>query len=113
MSRLTPSSIRLWDAPDLALLVHQTPGHDEHLSPARQEMLHLAESSSEHAFGMAGPWLFGFRALRLVAAAPWSVCGDVDLTMPGKRIAAAGGHSQVKLVDNCRHTASTRSIFWT
>ena len=65
-------------------------------------MLHLAEFSTEHALGMAGVWLFGSGALPLAAAAPWSICGDVDLTMLGKRIAAAGGTSQVKLVDSWR-----------
>ena len=99
---LAPFVDRLWDAPDVALLVHQTPGHDEHLSPATQEMLHLAAFSSEHALGMAGVWLFGSGALALAAAAPWSVCGDVDLTMLGKRIAAAGGHFPIKLVDSWR-----------
>jgi glucose-1-phosphate thymidylyltransferase len=96
---LTPFVDRLSDAPDVALLVHQTPGHDEHLSAATQRMLHLAEFSAEHALGMAGLWLFGSGALPLAAAAPWSVSGDVDLTMLGRRIAAAGGSFQVKLVD--------------
>lgn len=96
---LTPLVDRLSDAPDVALLVHQTPGHDEHLSAATQRMLHLAEFSAEHALGMAGLWLFGSGALALAAATPWSVSGDVDLTMLGRRIAAAGGSFQVKFVD--------------
>ena len=65
-------------------------------------MLHVAALSADHALGMAGVWLFGSGALALAAAAPWSVCGDVDLTMLGKRIAAAGGAFQVKLVDSWR-----------
>jgi hypothetical protein len=82
--------------------VHQTPGRDEHLSAATLEMLHLAEFSTDHALGISGVWLFGSGAVPLVAAAPWSVCGDVDLTMLGKRIAAAGGTFRVKLVDSWR-----------
>lgn len=97
---LTPFVDRLLEAPDVALLVHQAPGPDEHLSSATQEMLHLAEFSADNALGMAGVWLFGPGALQVVAAAPWSVCGDVDLTALGKRIAAAGGTIQVKLVDS-------------
>ncbi len=99
---LAPFVNGLWDAPDVALLVHQTPDPDEHLSASTQEMLHLAEFSADHALGMAGVWLFGSGALPLVAAAPWSVCGDVDLTMLGKRLGAAGGSFQVKLVDSWR-----------
>lgn len=99
---LAPLVGGLWDTRDVALLVHQTPGQDEHLSAATQEMLHVAALSADHALGMAGVWLFGSGALALAAAAPWSVCGDVDLTMLGKRIAAAGGAFQVKLVDSWR-----------
>ena len=100
---LAPFVDRTWDAPDVALLVHQTAGHDEHLSAATQEMLHLAPLSADHALGMAGVWLFGSGALPLAVAAPWSLCGDVDLTMLGKRIAAADGAFQVKLVDGWHH----------
>ena len=99
---LAPFVDRLWDAPDVALLVHQTPGTHEHLSTATQEMLHLAALSADHALGMAGVWLFGSGALPLAAAAPWSVRGDVDLTMLGEGIAGAGGNFQVRLVDSWR-----------
>lgn len=99
---LVPFVDRAWDRPDVGLLVDQTPGHGEHLGAATQEMLHLAEFSADHALGMAGVWLFGSGALPLAAAAPWSICGDVDLTMLGKRVAAAGGHFQVKFVDSWR-----------
>ena len=58
---LAPFVNGLWDAPDVALLVHQTPDPDEHLSASTQEMLHLAEFSADHALGMAGVWLFGSR----------------------------------------------------
>ena len=88
--------------PDLALLVHQTPGHEEHLSAATKKMLHLAELSADHALGMAGVWLFGSGALPLAAAAPWSICADVDLSMLGKRIASAGGSFRVRVVDSWR-----------
>ena len=97
------SSTADWEAPDVALLVHQAPSPDEHLSAATQEMLHLAEFSADHALGMAGVWMFGRRALRIAAAAPWSVCGDVDLTMLGRRISLGGGTFEVKLVDSWRH----------
>jgi hypothetical protein len=90
-------------APDVAVLVHQTPGHDEHLSPATQEMLHIGGFSSKHALGMVDPWLFGSGARPLVAAAPWRVCRDVDLAVLGKWVGAAGVHFQVKLVDSWRH----------
>ena len=99
---LGPFVDRLWDAPDVALVLHQTSGPDEHLSTATQEMLHVTAFSADHALGMAGLWLFGSGALPVVAAAPWSVCGDVDLTMLGKRIAAAGGNFQVTLADGWR-----------
>ena len=97
---LTPLVDRVRDAPDVALVVHQAPGHNEHLSAATQEMLHLAEFSADHRLSMAGTLVFGSGTLPLAAAAPWSVCGDVDLTMLGKRIAAVGGTFKVKLVDS-------------
>jgi glucose-1-phosphate thymidylyltransferase len=88
-----------WDSPDIALLLHQAPRPDEHLSPATQEMLHLAAFSADHALGMAGVWVFGPGALALAAASPWSVCGDVDLTTLGRRLDLAGGRFDVKLVE--------------
>ena len=103
---LGPLVDRLSHSPDVALVVHQTPGHQEHLSAATKKMLHLAELSADHALGMAGVWLFGSGALQLAAAAPWSLCGDVDLTMLGRRIGAAGGIFQVTLVDSwCQYRA--------
>jgi len=99
---LKPLVDRLSNTPDIALLVHQTPGHEEHLSAATKKMLHLAELNADHALGMAGVWLFGSGALPLAATAPWSVCGDVDLTMLGRRIATAGGTFQITLVDSWR-----------
>jgi glucose-1-phosphate thymidylyltransferase len=65
-------------------------------------MLHLASFSADNALGMAGVWMFGAGALALAAATPWSMCGDVDLTMLGKQIAAAGGSFEVKRVDSWR-----------
>ena len=99
---IAPFVDRVRDAPDVALLVHQTTSQDEHLSAATREMLHLAEFSADHALEMAGVWLFGSGALPIAAAAPWSVCGDVDLTMLGKRIAAAGGNLDVQFVGSWR-----------
>src|SRR5690348_3769271 len=49
------------DAPDALMIVHQAPSPDERLSPATQDMLHLAEFNADHALAMAGVWLFGPR----------------------------------------------------
>jgi hypothetical protein len=76
-------------------------------------MLHLVEFSADDALGMAGVWLVGPGALPLVAAAPWSVCEGVDLTMLGKRIATAGGNFQSSSPTAGGSTAATRSIFRT
>ena len=84
------------------LLAHQAASPGEHLSVATQEMLRLAAFSADHALGMAGVWMFGPGALPLAAATPWSTCGDVDLTLLGKRISAAGGTVEVTLADMWR-----------
>ena len=100
---LRPLLDRLSDtAPDILLLAHQAASPGEHLSVATQEMLRLAAFSADHALGMAGVWMFGPGALPLAAATPWSTCGDVDLTLLGKRISAAGGTVEVTLADMWR-----------
>ncbi len=93
---------RLHGAGDALLVVHQAPSPDEHLSPATQDMLHLAEFSGDHALGMAGVWLFGPGALPIVASSAWGSGGDVDLTPLGAQIAAAGGSFHVELADSWR-----------
>ena len=93
---------RLRDAPDALLIVHQASSPDEHLSPATQDMLHLAEFNADHALGMAGVWMFGPGAMPIVASSPWPLGGDVDLTRLGRRISAAGGVFHVELADSWR-----------
>jgi dTDP-glucose pyrophosphorylase len=80
---LTRFVTSLRDGPDVHLIVHQASTPDEHLSPATQDMLHLAEFNPEHALGMAGVWLFGPGAMPIVASSPWPVGRDVDLTSLG------------------------------
>ena len=89
----------LRDAPDVILVVHQPSSPDEHLSPATQDMLHLAEFNADHALGMAGVWLFGPGAFSTVASSPWVSGEDVDLTILGGRIASAGGALHVELAN--------------
>jgi glucose-1-phosphate thymidylyltransferase len=93
---------RLRDAPDALLIVHQASSPDEHLSPATQDMLHLAEFNADHALGMAGVWVFGPGAMPIVASWRWPISGDVDLTWLGARISAAGGTFNVELADSWR-----------
>lgn len=93
---------RIHNPADALLVVHQASSPDEHLSPATQDMLHLAEFSGDHALGMAGVWLFGADALPIVAASPWDCGGEVDLTALGAQIAAAGGNFHVELADSWR-----------
>jgi glucose-1-phosphate thymidylyltransferase len=93
---------RLRHAPDALVIVHQASSPDEHLSPATQDMLHLAEFNDDHALGMAGVWLFGPKAMPLVGSAPWPLGGDVDLTRLGRRIGATGGVLHVELADTWR-----------
>lgn len=82
--------------PDLLLIVHQGLNPDEHLSPATQDMLHLAELDPERAaLGMAGVCLFGTDALRRASAAPWRLGIDLDLTEVADGIAAGGGTLRV------------------
>ena len=97
---LAPVLDRLGGAPDVALLVHQTPGPYGHLHAVTEDMPHLAEFSADHPLGVAGVWSFGPGALQLAADTPWTVRGEVDVKTLGKRIAAAGGTFQVKLVDS-------------
>jgi glucose-1-phosphate thymidylyltransferase len=86
----------LGDAPDVVLVMHHGGDPDEHLSPATQELLNLAELDRERAaLSMAGVCLFGPEALRHASAAAWRVGTDVDLTMVAERIADAGGHLRV------------------
>ncbi len=99
---LTRFVSRLRDAPDALLIVHQASSPDEHLSPATQDMLHVAEFNDDHALGMAGVWLFGSGAMPIVASSPWPLGGDVDLTRLGHRIGAAGGAFHVELADSWR-----------
>lgn len=93
---------RLRDAPDALLIVHQASSPDEHLSPATQDMLHLAEFNPDHALGMAGVWLFGPGAMPIVGSSPWPIGDDVDLTRLGGQINAAGGTFHVELADSWR-----------
>ena len=88
---------RLRDVPDVIFVVHQAASPSEHLSPATQQMLHLADFDADHALGMAGVWLFGPGALPIVAASPWDAADDLALAMLGRRIAPAGGGVQVEL----------------
>ena len=94
------------DSPDVALIVHQTPAPDQHLSAATQEMLHIAELDPERApLGMAGVWLFGPDALRRVGQAAWQAGREVDLTVAAGKIAAGGGSFDVLVVDAWRRYA--------
>ena len=102
---LTPLISRLQDdSPDVVLFVHQQPAPNEHLSPATQDILHIAEIRPERdVLGMAGVWLFGPGALGHVADSPWRSGGDVDLTNVAESIAAAGGSFHVRLADGWRN----------
>jgi glucose-1-phosphate thymidylyltransferase len=93
---------RIHNPADALLVVHQASSPEEHLSPATQDMLHLAEFSGDHALGMAGVWLFGADALAIVAASAWDCGGEVDLTALGAQIAATGGNFHVELADSWR-----------
>lgn len=96
---LTRFLARVSNTPDALVIVHQAPSPDEHLSAATQDMLHLAEFNADHAFAMAGVWLFGPGALPVVASSPWPSGSDVDLTRLGRHIGAAGGALHVELAD--------------
>ena len=93
---------RLHNAADALLVVHQASSPDEHLSPATQDMLHLAEFNADHALGMAGVWFFGPGALPIAASSTWNWGGEVDLTTLGAQIAAARGSFHVELADSWR-----------
>ena len=93
------------DSPDAVLCVHQGAAPDEHLSPATQEMLHIAElDPGRAALGMAGVWLFGPDALNHVSAA-WQEGATVDPAFVAERITAEGGTFHVRLVDTWRRYA--------
>ena len=91
------------DAPDVMLVLHQGSAPDEHLSPATQELLHVAELDPERdALGMAGVCLFGRDALRQASTAPWRTGSEFDLRMVCDRITAAGGSFHVLPVNAWR-----------
>jgi glucose-1-phosphate thymidylyltransferase len=91
-------------SPDLLLVVHQQPGANERLSPASQDILHIAELHPERAsLGMAGVWVFGPGALRHVGEASWRAGADVDLTAVAERIAAANGTFHVRVAEGWRN----------
>lgn len=103
---LAPFAQRLGDAPDVVLMVHQSPHVSERLSPATQQMLHLAELDPARAgLGVAGAFLFGPGALRQVHGAEWRAGEEVDLTSLGERVRAAGGTLDVRLVSGWRSFA--------
>jgi glucose-1-phosphate thymidylyltransferase len=88
------------DSPDVVLIVHQGPAPDQHLSAANREVLHIAELDPKRAaLGMTGVCLFGQDALRRGCAAAWRADGDVDLTLVGEQIRAAGGSLHVRQAD--------------
>lgn len=93
---------QLRKTPDALLVVHQASSPDEHLSPATQDMLHLAEFTADHALGMAGVWLFGAGAMPIVGSSTWDALSDVDLTTLGARISAAGGTFHAELAETWR-----------
>jgi glucose-1-phosphate thymidylyltransferase len=82
----------LGDSPDVVLILHQGLAPHEHLSPATQEMLKLAELDPERAaLSMAGVCLFGPEALSRASTANWRAGSDIDVTMVAERIESAGG----------------------
>jgi glucose-1-phosphate thymidylyltransferase len=84
------------DSPDVVLILHHGSAPDERLSPATQEMLHVAELDPERdALGMAGVCFFGRDALRQASTAPWRAGNEFDLTMVCDRITGAGGSFHV------------------
>lgn len=100
------------DSPDVVLVVHQAPSAEEHLSPATQQMLHIAElDPSRAALAMAGVSFFGPRALSQISGVPLAAGREVDLTLLGERIAAAGGSFHVRIADAwCRYAGDTRDL---
>jgi glucose-1-phosphate thymidylyltransferase len=90
-------------SPDIVLMVHQGPAPDEHLSPATQNLLRIAEIDPQRAaLGMAGVWMFGPGALQQIEGTPWRSEEDVDLTAIAERIAGAGGSFKFRVVDGWR-----------
>ena len=93
-------------SPDLVVTVDQGESPRRHLSPATQQMLHLAELHPERAaLGMAGVCLFGRGALACASTATWRAGEDTDLTIVAKRIEAAGGGVHVVPVSDWRRYA--------
>lgn len=99
-------------SPDVVLVVHQAPTPEEHLSAATQEMLHIAELDRSRApLAMAGVCLFGSGALSQVDGVALTAGGEVDLTLAGQRIEAAGGTFHVVHADSwCRYAGDTRDL---
>ncbi|MBV9195366.1 MAG: hypothetical protein JO168_14570 [Solirubrobacterales bacterium] len=90
-------------AADVVLFVHQSEAADGHLSPATQEMLHLAELDPDRAaLRLAGVWLFAGAALSRACAAPGRSLSGGDLPSVAEQITADGGNVQVALVDAWR-----------
>ena len=56
------------DSPDVVFAVHQGPAPDEHLSPATQDMLHIAELDPER--GRRSAWLAYACSVRTPSATP-------------------------------------------
>jgi glucose-1-phosphate thymidylyltransferase len=84
------------DAPDVTVFVYQGAAGNGHLSPATQEMLHLAEMDPEHAaLGLAGVWLFGPGGIGRVAASSWQASCEVDLTSVAATVCAGAGRFNV------------------
>jgi glucose-1-phosphate thymidylyltransferase len=81
-------------SPDVILAVHHGLPVN-HLSPATQEMLHLAALHPERvALSMAGLLAFGPGALRQASVARWRQDSDdseIDLTAVAERISSIGG----------------------
>jgi glucose-1-phosphate thymidylyltransferase len=87
-------------SPDVILTVHQGSIPVRHLSPATQELLHIAELDPERAaLSMGGVCAFGPGALLYASTASWRAGRDTDLTAVAKLIATAGGAIEVLAVN--------------
>jgi glucose-1-phosphate thymidylyltransferase len=98
---LAPLIDSLGAGPDAVLMVHQTSAPDERLSPAAQNILHLAEfDPSRSTLGVTGVWAFGPGGMQWAAA---ETTGQRDgVTQVAERIAAGGGTVRVRLADSWR-----------
>ncbi len=86
----------LGDSPDVVLILHQGQVQGEHLSPATQDMLNIAEFDPARApLSMAGVCLFGPGALAHASQETWRAGSEVDVTMVAERITSAGGNLHV------------------